>query len=62
MTTHSNIVYVLRSQREPDRYYTGLTDNVQRRLSVHNSGGSNYTATLRPWRNSFLKSPERGGV
>ena len=44
-----NIVYVLRSNSHPDRYYTGLTDNVERRLAVHNSGGSKHTAHLRPW-------------
>jgi len=44
-----NIVYVLRSDSHPDRYYTGLTDNVDRRLAVHNSGGSRHTAHLRPW-------------
>ncbi len=44
-----NIVYVLRSDSHPDRYYTGLTDNVERRLAVHNSGGSKHTAYLRPW-------------
>ena len=44
-----NIVYVIRSVNHPDRYYTGLTDNVPRRLQVHNSGGSTYTAQLRPW-------------
>ena len=42
-------VYVLRSVVEPSRYYTGITDNVQRRVDVHNSGGSQYTSTLRPW-------------
>ena len=47
--TYSNIVYVIRSVKHPDRYYTGLTDNVERRLEVHNSGGSEYTAALRPW-------------
>ena len=47
--TYSNIVYVIRSVKHPDRYYTGLTDNVERRLEVHNSGGSQYTAALRPW-------------
>ena len=45
----SNIVYVLRSDSHPDRYYTGLTGNVERRLAVHNSGGSKHTAHLRPW-------------
>ena len=46
---HSNIVYIIRSVKHPDRYYTGLTDNVPRRVDVHNSGGSTYTASLRPW-------------
>jgi len=44
-----NIVYVLRSDSQPDRYYTGLSDNVERRLAIHNSGGSKHTAHLRPW-------------
>jgi len=42
-------VYVLRSVPHPARYYTGLTSDVVRRLSTHNSGGSQYTAQLRPW-------------
>jgi predicted GIY-YIG superfamily endonuclease len=49
MLNQSRIVYVLRSVNHPDRYYTGLTDNVERRLAVHNSGGSKHTASLRPW-------------
>jgi predicted GIY-YIG superfamily endonuclease len=49
MRNQSRIVYVIRSVNHPIRYYTGLTDNVERRLAVHNSGGSAYTATLRPW-------------
>jgi predicted GIY-YIG superfamily endonuclease len=46
---HGNIVYVLRSDSHPDRYYTGLTDNMDRRLATHNSGGSQHTSALRPW-------------
>ena len=49
MLNHSRIVYVIRSLNHPERYYTGLTDNVERRVAVHNSGGSTYTAGLRPW-------------
>jgi putative endonuclease len=45
----NSIVYVLRSTSRSNRYYVGLTDDVARRLSVHNSGGSIYTASLRPW-------------
>ena len=50
MLNQSRIVYIIRSVNHPDRYYTGLTDNVERRISVHNSGGSKYTAALRPWK------------
>jgi putative endonuclease len=49
MRNQSNKVYVLRSVSDPTRYYTGVTDNVSRRLEVHNSGGSQHTAALRPW-------------
>ncbi len=49
MVNQGRIVYVLRSVRYPDRYYTGLTDNVARRLAIHNSGGSKHTSSLRPW-------------
>ena len=50
MLNNSNIVYVLQSVRFPERYYTGITDDISRRLDVHNSGGSQHTAPLRPWR------------
>ena len=42
-------VYVLRSEADRNRYYSGITSDVARRLAVHNSGGSQYTAPLRPW-------------
>ena len=44
------IVYVLRSEREPARYYVGLTADVRSRLADHNAGGSAHTAKYRPWR------------
>ena len=49
MTNQNRFVYILRAVSHPARYYAGLTDNVERRLAVHNSGGSQHTATLRPW-------------
>jgi putative endonuclease len=49
VTIHQRSVYVLRSIRYPARYYIGLTTDVATRLAVHNSGGSAYTADLRPW-------------
>ena len=43
-------VYVLRSQSNPARYYTGLTSDVSARLAAHNAGHCSHTATGRPWR------------
>jgi putative endonuclease len=42
-------VYVLRSERD-QRPYVGITCDVPQRLATHNSGGSAYTASHRPWR------------
>jgi predicted GIY-YIG superfamily endonuclease len=50
MFGQARFVYVLQSGKDATRYYSGLTSNVIQRLAVHNSGGSTYTADLRPWR------------
>ena len=42
-------VYVLRSDVQPDRFYTGITSNLERRLAAHNDGISKHTASGRPW-------------
>ena len=49
MPHNNRFVYVLRSEVDPSRYYVGLTADVHRRLETHNSGGSQHTATHRPW-------------
>jgi putative endonuclease len=43
------IVYVLRSEIDPSRYYVGLTSDLRTRIETHNSGGSVHTAANRPW-------------
>jgi predicted GIY-YIG superfamily endonuclease len=43
-------VYVLLSTVYENRYYTGLTSDVQERLAAHNAGLSKHTASGRPWR------------
>jgi len=43
-------VYVLQSERDPERHYIGSTDDPARRLDEHNSGKSPHTAKFRPWR------------
>ena len=42
-------VYILRSDRNPLRHCTGLTSNVERRLTWHNAGQNVHTARERPW-------------
>ena len=41
-------VYVLKSLKN-SRLYTGSTNNIERRLEEHNSGGSKYTRFTRPF-------------
>jgi putative endonuclease len=43
------IVYVLKSESDPRRYYTGLTLNLSTRLVAHNAGHCSHTASGRPW-------------
>ena len=43
----TRFVYVLESCALPSRHYVGITDDVHRRLGVHNSGGSK--TSDRPW-------------
>ena len=42
-------VYVLQSDADPSRHYTGPTDNLADRLRHHNSGAVPHTAKFRPW-------------
>jgi len=43
-------VYVLQSHVDPERFYTGLTDDLFMRLKRHNSGQVLHTAKWKPWR------------
>jgi len=50
MSPTKRFVYVIKSMVDPSRYYTGLTGDIGGRLTVHNSGGSAHTKSLRPWK------------
>ena len=50
-------VYVLRSLKN-GRYYTGSTDDLDRRLNEHNTGQSNYTRLTRPFERVYSESFE----
>ena len=43
------IVYLLKSRKESDQYYIGLTQNLYRRLKEHNNGESSYSKRFAPW-------------
>jgi putative endonuclease len=43
-------VYILVSEKDPSRHYTGLTHSIEERLEKHNTGGVRHTAKYRPWR------------
>ncbi|HYB62431.1 MAG TPA: GIY-YIG nuclease family protein [Methylomirabilota bacterium] len=43
-------VYILQSEPNPEHFYTGITDDLKARLSMHNSGAVTHTAKYRPWR------------
>ena len=43
-------VYILKSKSNSDRYYVGLTTDVQRRVNEHNEGKSIHTARHGPWK------------
>ena len=43
-------VYILNSESDPSRYYTGVTSDVVRRLDDHNRGACSHTVNGRPWR------------
>jgi putative endonuclease len=42
-------VYLLQSETEPERHYTGSTADLRRRLKAHNDGNSIHTNKYRPW-------------
>ena len=50
----SYVVYILHSNKL-DRYYVGMTENVEVRLSQHNKGMTFSTKGFRPWRLFFVE-------
>ncbi len=43
-------VYMLKSIDFEDRYYTGFTEDIEKRLDCHNSGSVFHTSKYRPWK------------
>jgi predicted GIY-YIG superfamily endonuclease len=43
-------VYIIQSVKFPERYYSGITDNIEKRIIEHNSGKSPHTSKFVPWK------------
>jgi len=43
-------VYILQSEKDLNRYYTGFTENLEARLKAHNAGQNPHTVKNKPWR------------
>ncbi|MCK6418375.1 MAG: GIY-YIG nuclease family protein [Alphaproteobacteria bacterium] len=43
-------VYILQSLKEEERFYTGSTVDLKRRLEEHNQGLSIHTNKFKPWK------------
>ena len=50
MSAPQRFVYILRSEKQPPRFYTGLTSHVKARLADHNNGHCRHTASATPWK------------
>jgi putative endonuclease len=42
-------VYILRSTKYPERYYTGFTESLDARVKEHNQGKCVHTSKYVPW-------------
>jgi putative endonuclease len=53
-------VYILQSESDPERHYTGCTEDLRDRLVRHNSGEVSHTAKHRPWAiKTYIALPDR---
>jgi putative endonuclease len=43
-------VYVLQSEADPNRFYTGCTRDLRDRVVRHNRGQVHHTSKWKPWR------------
>ena len=47
-------LYIIKSQ-VVDKYYTGISQNPQRRLEYHNTLEKGFTSRYRPWKIVFVR-------
>jgi predicted GIY-YIG superfamily endonuclease len=50
MNNNFHYVYILVSESDNSRHYTGITSDLEERLKAHNSGKVPHTSKYKPWR------------
>ena len=43
-------VYIIQSLKNPDRFYTGFSEDLDNRLKAHNQSKDPHTAKFKPWK------------
>ena len=43
-------VYLIRSEAFPEERYIGFTTDLNKRIEIHNAGGSTHTSKYKPWK------------
>ena len=43
-------VYILKSEKHPEHFYTGFTENLENRLNYHNGWQCPHSSKYKPWR------------
>ncbi|MBN2854428.1 GIY-YIG nuclease family protein, partial [Patescibacteria group bacterium] len=43
-------VYIIQSINSPKIFYTGFSEDIEKRLTDHNKGKSPYTNKFKPWK------------
>lgn len=43
-------VYIIQSLKDPNRFYTGFSEELDARLKAHNQGKDPHTAKHKPWK------------
>lgn len=46
-------VYTIQSEKYPNRFYSGFSNDPMKRLLDHNSGKSTHTKMFKPWKLIF---------
>ena len=54
-------VYIIESIADPERHYTGITEDLKVRLVRHNAGEVPHTSKFKPWRlNTYIAFSDQG--